>query len=104
MIASMASTTRKGRQVRYAVVGLGHIAQKAVLPAFAHARNSTLTALVSSDPEKRRVLGERYGVARRFSYDDYAACLAEVDAVYLCTPNSEHAAHRCRMRGDAGRP
>ena len=35
------------RKVRYAVVGLGHIAQVAVLPAFAHAReNSELTALV----------------------------------------------------------
>lgn len=36
--------------VRYAVVGLGHIAQVAVLPAFAHAkRNSRLVALVSDD-------------------------------------------------------
>src|SRR5436190_1322338 len=36
-------------RVRYAVVGLGHIAQMAVLPAFAHARkNSVLTALVRS--------------------------------------------------------
>jgi predicted dehydrogenase len=36
----------KNRQkIRYAVVGLGHIAQIAVLPAFAHARrNSALTA------------------------------------------------------------
>jgi predicted dehydrogenase len=91
MTRTMPTHSRKGRRVRYGVVGLGHIAQKAVLPAFAHARNSTLTALVSGDGEKRRVLGERYGVARRFSYDDYAACLAEVDAVYLCTPNSEHA-------------
>ena len=34
--------------VRYAVVGLGHIAQVAVLPAFAHARrNSELVAVVS---------------------------------------------------------
>ena len=37
--------------VRYAVVGLGHIAQVAMLPAFAHARrNSRITALVSDDP------------------------------------------------------
>ena len=36
--------------VRYAVVGLGHIAQVAVLPAFAHARrNSRLVAVVSGD-------------------------------------------------------
>ena len=37
--------------IRYGVVGLGHIAQAAVLPAFAHARrNSQLTAVVSDRP------------------------------------------------------
>src|SRR5690242_15615344 len=41
------------KKIRYAVVGLGHIAQVAILPAFAQARqNSTLAALVSDDPEK----------------------------------------------------
>ena len=42
--------TRRGmsrRKVRYAVVGLGHIAQIAVLPAFRNAENSELFALVS---------------------------------------------------------
>ena len=35
----------RGRHIRYAVVGLGYIAQVAVLPAFAHARrNSRLAA------------------------------------------------------------
>ena len=49
-------------KVRYAVVGLGYIAQVAVLPAFAHAkRNSWLHALVSGDPEKLRELGDKYG-------------------------------------------
>ena len=42
-------------RVRYAVVGMGHIAQVAVLPAFAHARrNSQLVAIVSDDAAKRR--------------------------------------------------
>jgi hypothetical protein len=41
----------KAKKVRYAVVGLGHIAQVAVLPAFAHAkRNSELVSVVSGDP------------------------------------------------------
>ena len=45
------------RKIRYAVVGLGNIAQVAVLPAFAHAsENSELVALISSDTEKQRVL------------------------------------------------
>jgi predicted dehydrogenase len=48
--------------LRFAVVGLGHISQVAVLPAFAHAKSSArLTALVSDDPLKRRLLGRQYG-------------------------------------------
>ncbi len=85
--------TGRTRRVRYAVVGLGHIAQNAVLPAFAHARkNSRLSALVSGDPKKRRVLSKRYGVARTYDYSQYAECLAdpEVDAVYVALPNAMH--------------
>src|SRR5205807_37895 len=59
--------TRRKKRLRYAVVGLGHIAQAAVLPALAHAkRNSELAALVSDDPVKRREIGERYGVDRTY--------------------------------------
>ena len=48
------------RKIGYAVVGLGHIAQVAVLPAFAHAaRNSRLVAVVSDDAAKRRAEKER---------------------------------------------
>lgn len=84
-------------KVRYAVVGLGHIAQAAVLPAFAHAkRNSTLHALVSGSVEKLNTLGDRYRVPVRASYDNYERCLKEVDAVYICTPNTEHADYAVR--------
>lgn len=85
----MASRTR--RRIRYAVVGLGHIAQASVLPAFARAKNnSELVALVSGDAEKLETLGRRYEVAHRFSYDHFAQCLPLVDAVYVCTPNTAH--------------
>jgi predicted dehydrogenase len=83
--------------VRYAVVGLGHIAQVAVLPAFAHARrNSRLTALVSDDPRKRRVVGQKYRVDKAYGYSEYEACLEEVDAVYIALPNSMHAEYTIR--------
>jgi predicted dehydrogenase len=80
------------KRVRYAVVGLGHIAQVAVLPAFAHAENSELAALVSDDPEKLQKLGRRYKVKARFSYDQFEECLqsGEVDAVYIALPNHLH--------------
>ena len=89
---STASNGRAGRKVRYAVVGLGHIVQAAVLPAFEHAkRNSQLAALVSGDPRKQAELGRRYGVPA-YSYDDYDDLLAsgEIDAVYIGLPNHQH--------------
>jgi glucose-fructose oxidoreductase len=80
------------KKIRYAVVGLGHIAQVAVLPAFAHAENSELAALVSDDPEKLEKLGRRYKVKARFSYAQFEECLNSglVDAVYIALPNHLH--------------
>ena len=80
------------KKIRYGVVGLGHIAQVAVLPAFAHAENSELVALVSDDPEKLEKLGRRYKVKARFSYDQFDECLqsGSLDAVYIALPNHLH--------------
>jgi predicted dehydrogenase len=84
-------------QIRYAVVGLGHIAQVAVLPAFAHAkRNSTLVALVSDDAIKRQEVAKKYKVKQTYSYDEYERCLEEVDAVYVALPNAMHAEYTIR--------
>jgi len=83
--------------IRYAVVGLGHIAQVAVLPAFAHARrNSKLVAVVSDDRTKRRELTRRYRLEHAFSYEQFEDCLSEVDAVYIALPNSMHAEYTVR--------
>lgn len=85
------------RPIRYAVVGLGHIAQAAVLPAFAQARrNSTLVAVVSDDRTKRRELSQRYRLEHAFSYDQFEDCLSHVDAVYIALPNSMHAEYTIR--------
>jgi len=85
------------RTIRYAVVGLGHIAQVAVLPAFVHARrNSQLTAVVSGDRAKRRAIATRYRLDRAFSYDEFDECLRSVDAVYIALPNSMHAEYTIR--------
>lgn len=81
------------RKVRYAVVGAGNIAQVAVLPAFANAgSNSELVAVVSGDEEKRRVLGERYGLEHLGGYDEYEEVLqaSGADAVYIALPNHMH--------------
>jgi predicted dehydrogenase len=82
------------RNVGYAVVGLGDIAQTAVLPAFANAKkHSELVALASDDPVKRKELLRYYpkvDTCDYADYDDYDAYLrsGRVDAVYICLPNS----------------
>src|SRR5438093_6491582 len=82
------------KKIRYAVVGLGHIAQTAMLPAFADTENSELAALVTGTPEKDRELSARYHV-NAYNYDDLERALEkeQIDAVYVATPNSLHREH-----------
>lgn len=83
----------EGKTVRYAFVGLGDIAQEAMLPGVAHTGNSEVTAFVTSDPEKARRVGEQYGVTDTYGYEQFDALLASgtIDAIYLATPNWRHA-------------
>ena len=90
-------SSASSRAIRYGVVGLGHIAQVAVLPAFAHARrNSRLAALVSDDPAKLKAVAKKYGVRNTYAYAAYDKCLEQVDAVYIALPNSMHAEYTIR--------
>src|SRR5581483_6184951 len=83
------------KKVRFAVVGLGHFAQNAVLPAFKHARGAELTALATGDPKKARVLGKKYKAEHVVGYAQLDALYASgaIDAVYIVTPNHLHRQH-----------
>ncbi len=80
------------KKVRYAVVGVGWIAQEVVLPAFKNTKNSELAALVTEDPKKAEELGKRYEVWQTLGYEDYDNLLrsGSIDAVYIALPNSMH--------------
>ena len=83
----------KKNKRRYGIVGLGHIAQSAVLPAFLHAnKNSELTALISDDPKKLKDLSKKYKVDHTFSMRELKDCLQEdiIDVLYVATPNDTH--------------
>lgn len=83
-------------KIRYAVVGLGHIAQVAILPAFKNSKNSELVAIVSGETEKRDKLGKKYRLDHVYSYEDYDRALGEVDAVYIAVPNHLHREYAVR--------
>ena len=85
--------SRSTSRVRFAVIGLGHFAQSAVLPAIEQLLDVELTALVSGSRHKLDELGRRYGVRALCSYDRLDELLASdaVDAVYIAVPNDLHA-------------
>lgn len=92
----MTRPSKSDKTVRYAVVGLGHIAQVAVLPAFARAGNSQLVAVVSDDAEKRKKVSKEYKLERAYSYEKYEQALSVVDAVYIALPNHLHREYAVR--------
>jgi predicted dehydrogenase len=86
-------TKMKNGRIRYGVVGIGHIAQVAVLPAFEHAReNSELRAIFSNDRAKLDEVGRRHDVAIRASYEEFDRICSsgKIDAVYIALPNHLH--------------
>jgi predicted dehydrogenase len=86
----MATTERK---LRMGVIGLGHFAQVAILPAFRQLDDVDLVALVSGTRAKRRALAKRYAVDEAIDYDELPALLARrtVDAMYIALPPDLHA-------------
>ena len=92
----MSSATRT---IRYAVVGLGHIAQVAVLPAFAQARrNSQLVAVVSGDRTKRREIARRYQLDRTYTYDQFNDCPSRSGLRVGAAVTHEASANRCSSK------
>ncbi len=80
-------------RIRLAVIGQGHFAQSAVLPAIEQLEDVELAALVSGSPHKLQELGEHYGVKQLIAYEELDALLASgaIDAVYIAVPNDLHA-------------
>ena len=82
---------KRTAKIRYAIVGLGHLSQVAILPAFGHARRSELAVLVSGAGAKSRVLSEKYGVPA-YDYDDFEVALEKegIEAAFIVLPNTQH--------------
>src|SRR5690348_14146083 len=87
-LADLPLMSRTSR-LRMAVIGQGHFAQVAVLPAIEQLDDVELSALVSGSHHKLDELGDRYGVRTLCEYDDLDDLLATggIDAVYIAVPN-----------------
>lgn len=86
------------KRIGYAVIGLGSIAEVAVLPAFRQCTKSRLVALVSHELKRAKALGVKFGVGSCYAYENYDDCLAlpEVDAVFVASVNGAHAEQTVR--------
>ena len=88
------------KKIRYAVVGLGHITQNALLPGFQNTKNSQLAAIVTGDSAKRKEIAKAYDLdpGAAYSYPELEECLRaeKVDAVYLGVPNHLHCEYTVR--------
>ncbi len=83
----------RSEHLRMAVIGQGHFAQAAVLPAIEQLDDVELAALVSGSDDKLAELGARYNVKTLVHYDELDSLLATrtIDAVYIAVPNDLHA-------------
>jgi predicted dehydrogenase len=87
--------------IGYAVVGLGEIAQRFVLPAFARAGDiSRVVAIVSSDRARAQAIATELR-ATAYGYDEFHQCIqrGDVNAVHLTLPT----AMRCEYAVEAAR-
>jgi len=98
MPAGAALPELPGERSRWAIVGLGSFAIGQVIPGFADARQSRMTAFVSGNAAKARDLGARHGVARFYDYASYDTMKddAEIDCVYIVLPVGLHAEYTVR--------
>jgi 1,5-anhydro-D-fructose reductase (1,5-anhydro-D-mannitol-forming) len=80
-------TTNK---VRFGIAGFGLHAVKRLMPAFAIAEHSVVTALSRRNPVNARASAEQFGIPHSFtSTEDLARC-PDVDAVFVATPDALH--------------
>jgi len=77
-------------KLKWLLVGAGDIARKRVAPALRDADNSTISAVVDTQPERARDLAQQYDIDETFEDLSTALGKSSADAVYLATPVYMH--------------
>lgn len=79
----------KGKKLRWAIVGAGHIAHKFAV-AIGLADHASLSAIYARDKSAAEHFARTHDIAQ--SFDDFNILLkqTDIDAVYIATPNATH--------------
>ena len=78
--------------IRFGIAGFGLHAVRRIMPGFALAKNCKVVALSRRDMVKARDAAKQYGIPQVFASTAELANCAEVDAVFVTTPNACHLA------------
>jgi predicted dehydrogenase len=76
--------------VRFGILGFGLHAVKRLMPGFALAQNCRVTALSRRSMDKAKESAQRHNIALAFDSAEALCRSAEVDAVFVTTPNACH--------------
>lgn len=72
--------------IRFGVIGCGGIAQKRTIPGLLLAKNAVCTALMDRNEDFLHQVGDKFGIARRYTTVDELLAQPDIDAVYIATP------------------
>ncbi|HEY0714651.1 MAG TPA: Gfo/Idh/MocA family oxidoreductase [Polyangia bacterium] len=89
--------------IRWGIIGCGDVCEVKSGPAFQKAPGSALVAVMRRDRDKAADFARRHGVPRFYSDADALIADPEVDAIYVATPPSSHAAYTLAA-ARAGKP
>jgi predicted dehydrogenase len=86
----VAVSAEPGQPIRWGVVGLGKFAGEALIPAARRSGRAVIAACASRELAKAQEFASRHSIPR--VYESAAGLVgdAEIDAVFVATPNAEH--------------
>lgn len=92
--APLPAPMEPAKRIGYAIVGLGNLSLRQILPAFGSSKYAKPVALVSGNAEKAGIVARQYGIQPKNIYNyqnfDQIKNNPEIDAVYIVLPNSMH--------------
>ena len=89
-------------KIRWGVIGCGGIARRRTIPGMMLSQNSTLTAVMDTNPEAAQQVKEEFGAKYAFTTVEELLALDEIDAVYIASPVFSHR-EQALAAADAGK-
>ena len=80
-------------QLRIGVIGAGGFALTHAIPAMLKAENCRVQAVMVRDRKRAQEIADQFGAPEAYASVEELVASPQVDAVYICSPDSLHCAH-----------